>query len=234
MALAALSASAGCTSGEEDDTGSDALGGYWYVIATTGGTISTAEFYESYEGDDSSYRDIPTDDCLQILGAGAGTSADPVITYEAAEGELTAVSGATTITLADQGNDYAGDSVDVVDDATFDLNIGGEQFASIDVPALPFPITVSGGNTAEWTPMGASDAYVAVVASDVSEAHLCHTADDGSFNFSAAGLTEGFIAVIGANYAEAEHTEGTVRIIGQANDAFDNTQWVPFAAAFAD
>lgn len=226
MALAALSVSgAGCTSGEEDDTGG-ALGGYWYVYATSSGTLSTAEFYESFEGDDTSFRDIPTDDCLQVIG-GTTTGEDPVITYETVDSPE-AVSGATTITLVPDGDTYAGQSGDIVDDATFDLNLADGALGAIDVPALPGNIAVTGGNTAEWDPMGASDAFVAVIAADVSSAFLCHTADDGSYNFSSTGLAAGFIAVTGANYAEAEHTDGTVRLIGQANDPYDNTQWVGF------
>lgn len=226
MALAAVSVmGVGCTSGEEDDEGSDELGGYWYVVATTGGTASTAEFYESFEGDDSTYRDIPTDDCIQILGG--EEPEDPVITYETVD-TPTATSGGVTITLAQTGDTYQGQVADVLDDATFDLSLGEESFASIDVPANPFPITVANDDTAEWSLMGASDVYVAVVAADISAAYLCHTADDGSFNFAAVPLSSGFVAVTGANYAEAEHTDGVVRVIGQANDPFDTDQWTGF------
>jgi hypothetical protein len=230
MALAALvAASSGCTGDDDDDGASGNYGGTWNVTVDSSGGSSYADFFESYEGDTSSYRDIPNDTCLQILGAGASTSADPIVTYEDVGDSLTAVSGATTMTLVEDttpslatGQYVSAGVAGAPDDATYSLTIDGDEFATIDVPALPFPISVT-GETVSWTTMGASDAFVAVIATNFSKAYLCHTADDGSYDFSstAATLTSGLVAVLGANYAEVGHTDGTVIVIGQSNNPFD-------------
>lgn len=230
MALAALvAAGSGCTGGEEDEDDLGNYGGLWNVTVASNGGFSGADFYESYEGDTSSFRDIPIDTCLQVLGVGASTSADPIIVYEDVGDSLMAVSGATTMTLIEDTTptsdayQYASASVaGAIDDATYTLSIDGSDFATIDVPALPFPITAT-GTVASWTAMGASDAYVAVIAVDFDPVFLCHTPDDGSYDFTstAATVTSGFIAVMGANYAEVGHTNGTVVVVGQANDPFD-------------
>src|SRR5437870_3429617 len=102
MSLAALvAASTGCSGDDDDDAASDNYGGIWNVSVSTNGGSSYAEFYESYEGDTSSLRDIPSDSCIVYFGAGSSTSADPVITYEDVGDALTAVSGATTMTLVE-------------------------------------------------------------------------------------------------------------------------------------
>ena len=230
MALAALvAAGTGCSGDDDDDGNSDNYGGIWNVTIGSSGGVSSADFYESYVGDTSSFRDIPSDACIVILGAGASTSADPVITYEDVGDALVAAAAATTFNLVEDttpaypDSQYASPAVaPAEDDATYDLTIDGDAFASIDVPALPFPITAT-GTVASWTTMGASDAFVAIIATDFNPVYLCHVTDDGSYDFTstAATVTSGFISVIGANYAEVGHTDGTVLVIAQSNDPFD-------------
>ena len=239
MSLAALSAAgAGCTAGEEDDGGTGGPGGIVNVLITTsgapaGGTVSIgnyAEFWSEVNETPQSQRDIPIGVCLPVA-ATATTSFMP--TYIDVGDNVHAISGASSLTYVEDLSDgivyYAGDVPGAPDDAQYAIDIDGAALGSVTVPAIPQPVTVT-NRVVEWTTMGADDVYVVIVDGSTFEPHVCHTTDDGSFDFGAVltTTTSGYAAVTGANYAEADLDGRTVTLIGQSGDPGIEIFDVPF------
>ena len=230
MALALSMTVTGCTGDDDDDAGSGDPGGIFNVTITSGGAASSsssyAEFYSDYIGTFSSLRDVPLDTCINPLTPSSG--GDPVIAD--AGPSVTAVSGATTLTYAmdagDGGYYLAADVAGAPDDADYAASAGtlAADLGTISVPSLPGPVSANGTtHTATWTAMGADDAFVLFINASFTAFNLCHTADDGSYDFTALAISSGAVAVAGANYGEADLDGRSVLLIGQAGSPGEDT-----------
>lgn len=228
MALAALATvSTGCT-GDDDDAGSLPGGIVNISVGAAGATSSSsfaqasgnyAEFYSDYEGEVVTFRDVPLDGaCINPLNPPAGGT--PVY---ADHTSVDFVSGATTIALtADDPGFYLASNVPgAPNGADYTVNVDGAALGTVTVPPGPGTVTVTGDNTVTWTSMNADDVFIVFIAADFSSVNLCHTADDGSYDFSALSLTSGYATVSGANYSEASLDGRDVILIGAGDIAND-------------
>lgn len=223
MALALSMTATGCTGDDDDDDGGGEPGGIFNVTVRSDGQASAnssyAEFYSDYVGTFSSLRDVPLDTCINPLTPSSG--GDPVIADAGAS--VTAVSGATTLTYNMDAGDGAyyldADVPGAPDNADYEATAGtlAAELGTISVPSLPAPVAGNGTTkVATWTTMGADDAFILFINAGFTSFNLCHTADDGSYDFTALGLSSGAVAVAGANYGEADLDGRSVLLIGAA------------------
>ena len=142
------------------------------------GVDGSAEFYSEAPAGNP-LAGIDDGECVDIADLDIGGT----FTYEDVGATVTAVSGATTITM-DQVIDgdeiyYEGFEDPAPEDADYEISIGADVLGSVHVPPFPGTVAYTGGEVT-WSPMSADEVVLAVVDDGFNEIWFCYADDDGA------------------------------------------------------